>query len=59
MRSKSPIVLNRIRWLNRSVTDPRVLRSAEYLPPSEQRTLRLFGVTQCLRVRPAPGGGPA
>jgi hypothetical protein len=28
----------------------------ENLPSSEQRTLRLFGVDQCLRVRPAGRG---
>jgi deazaflavin-dependent oxidoreductase (nitroreductase family) len=135
MRSKSPVVLDRVRRFNRAVTNPRVLRSAgspgasasvirhvgrasgrsyqtpvgpfavgddfvialpygpgadwvrnvlangsativhegqtvpvhqpevvstadvvRDLPSSEQRTLRLFRVHQCLRVRRAPGG---
>jgi hypothetical protein len=134
MRTKSPVVTDRVRRFNRAVTNPRVLRSAgtpgasasvirhvgrvsgrSYetpvgphavgddfvialpygpgadwvrnvlthgtatlvhegrtvpvhqpevvpttlvvadLPPSEQRTLRLFGVGECLRVRPVPG----
>jgi deazaflavin-dependent oxidoreductase (nitroreductase family) len=36
------------------VEDPRLVSVAEvgtHLPSSEQRTLRLFGVTECLRVR--------
>jgi hypothetical protein len=134
MRTKSPVVTDRVRRFNRAVTNPRVLRSAgtpgasasvirhvgrvsgrsyetpvgpfavgddfvialpygpgadwvrnvlthgtatlvhegrtvpihqpevvpttlvvEDLPPSDQRTLRLFGVGECLRVRPMPG----
>jgi hypothetical protein len=41
------------------VDRPEVVPTAEVireLPTSEQRTLRLFGVDQCLRVRPAPVG---
>ena len=41
------------------VHQPEVVPTAEVvrdLPPSEQRTLRLFGVDQCLRLRTAPGG---
>ena len=135
MRTKSPVVMDRVRQFNRAVTNPRVLRSAgspgasasvvrhvgrvsgrayatpvgpfavghdfviglpygpgadwvrnvlakgsatlvhegrelrvhqpevvpmaevvRDLPLSEQRTVRLFGVDQCLRVRPDPGG---
>lgn len=44
------------------VHEPEVVSTAEVmedLPSSEQRTLRLFGVDQCLRVRPAPVGDPA
>jgi deazaflavin-dependent oxidoreductase (nitroreductase family) len=40
------------------VDQPVVVPLAEVLadlPSSEQRTLRLFGVNQCLRIRPAPG----
>ena len=40
-----------------SVHQPEVVPTAlvvEDLPPSDQRTLRLFGVTECLRVRPTP-----
>ena len=40
-----------------SIHEPEVVSVAEVvadLPSSEQRTLRLFGVDQCLRVRPAP-----
>jgi hypothetical protein len=134
MRTKSPVVTDRVRRFNRAVTNPRVLRSAgtpgasasvirhvgrvsgrsyetpvgpfavgddfvialpygpgadwvrnvlthgtatlvhegrtvpvhqpevvpttlvvEDLPPSDQRTLRLFGVGECLRVRPVAG----
>lgn len=39
--------------------EPEVVSVAEViadLPSSEQRTLRLFGVDECLRVRPAPVG---
>jgi deazaflavin-dependent oxidoreductase (nitroreductase family) len=39
------------------VHEPEVVPVAEImadLPSSEQRTLRLFGVRECLRVRPAP-----
>jgi hypothetical protein len=39
-----------------AVGEPEVVPIAEVireLPPSEQRTLRLFRVNQCLRVRPA------
>lgn len=39
--------------------EPEVVPVAEViadLPSSEQRTLRLFGVDECLRVRPAPVG---
>ena len=32
------------------------LEVASDLPSSEQRTLRIFGVDQCLRLRPVPGG---
>ena len=42
------------------VHQPELVPTAEIireLPSSEQRTLRLFGVDQCLRVRPAPAGG--
>ena len=41
------------------VHQPLVVPTAEVvsdLPSSEQRTLRLFGVDQCLRLRPALGG---
>ena len=41
------------------VHQPELVATADVireLPSSEQRTLRLFGVDQCLRVRPAPGG---
>ena len=31
---------------------------ASLLPPSEQRTLRLFGVDECLRVTPEVAGAP-
>ena len=44
------------------VHEPEVVSTAEVmadLPSSEQRTLRLFGVDQCLRVRLAPVGDPA
>jgi deazaflavin-dependent oxidoreductase (nitroreductase family) len=40
------------------VHQPEVVATAEVvrkLPSSEQRTLRLFGVDQCLRLRTAPG----
>jgi hypothetical protein len=39
------------------IHEPEVVPVAEVitdLPSSEQRTLRLFGVDECLRVRPAP-----
>lgn len=42
-----------------TVHDPEVVSTAEVmadLPSSEQRTLRVFGVDQCLRVRLAPVG---
>jgi hypothetical protein len=42
------------------IHEPEVVSVAEVLaglPPSEQRTLRLFGVTECLRVRSAPVDG--
>jgi deazaflavin-dependent oxidoreductase (nitroreductase family) len=41
------------------VHQPEVVSTTEVLqdlPSSERRTLRLFGVDQCLRVRPGPGG---
>ena len=41
------------------VHQPEVVPTAEIvgdLPSSEQRTLRLFGVTQCLRVRTSGHG---
>jgi deazaflavin-dependent oxidoreductase (nitroreductase family) len=40
-----------------SVHQPEVVPTAlvvDDLPPSDQRTLRLFGVAECLRVRPTP-----
>jgi deazaflavin-dependent oxidoreductase (nitroreductase family) len=43
-----------------TVHDPEVVSTALVvadLPPSEQRTLRLFAVDQFLRVRPAPHDG--
>ena len=42
-----------------AVERPEVVPTSEVLgalPTSEQRTLRLFGVDHCLRVRPAPTG---
>jgi hypothetical protein len=44
------------------IHEPEVVPVAEImteLPPSEQRTLRLFGVDECLRVRPGPAGDRA
>lgn len=44
------------------VHEPEVVSTAEVvadLPSSEQRTLRLFGVDQCLRVRLVPVDDPA
>jgi deazaflavin-dependent oxidoreductase (nitroreductase family) len=43
-----------------TVREPEVVSTALVLadlPQSEQRTLRLFAVDQCLRVRPAPHDG--
>jgi deazaflavin-dependent oxidoreductase (nitroreductase family) len=39
------------------VSEPTIVPTADViddLPPSDRRTLRLFGVTECLRVRPDP-----
>jgi deazaflavin-dependent oxidoreductase (nitroreductase family) len=44
------------------VHKPEIVSTAQVmddLPSSEQRALRLFGVDQCLRLRPAPVGDPA
>jgi hypothetical protein len=41
-------------WVDQPVVVPLAEVLAD-LPRSEQRTLRLFGVNQCLRIRPAPG----
>lgn len=44
-----------------SIDRPEVVATSEVvddLPPSERRTLRIFGVAQCLRVRTAAGALP-